>query len=75
MYKGVKGQSLSYIPELLNYRTYSGSLSSSEQNYLEVGKTNTKLYGDRAFSIAGPKHWNELPVKSPRQTQVPLRGL
>ena len=29
-------------------------LGSAEQNYLEVGKTNTKSYGDRAFSIAGP---------------------
>ena len=37
-------------------------LGSAEQNYLEVGKTNTKSYGDRALSIAGPKLWNDLPL-------------
>ena len=39
-------------------------------NYLEVGKTNTKSYGDRAFSIAGPKLWNELPLEIRQSANV-----
>ena len=29
---------------------------------LVVHRTNMKTYGDRAFSIAGPKLWNQLPL-------------
>ena len=47
---------------MLNYRTYNRSLRSAAQNYLEVGKTNTKSYGDRVFSIAGLKLWDDLPL-------------
>ncbi|EDO30736.1 predicted protein, partial [Nematostella vectensis] len=28
---------------------------------LQVKRGNLKTYGDRAFSIAAPKLWNELP--------------
>ena len=40
------------------------------QNYLEVGKTNTKSFDDRAFSIAGPKLWNDLPLEVRQSASV-----
>ena len=47
---------------LLRYRSYSRSLRSASQKLLVVHRTNMKTYGDRAFSIAGPKLWNQLPL-------------
>ena len=40
------------------------------QNYLEVGKTNTKSFDDWAFSIAGPKLWNDLPLEVRQSASV-----
>ena len=40
------------------------------QNYLEVGKTNTKSFDDGAFSIAGPKLWNDLPLEVRQSASV-----
>ncbi|CAH3044779.1 unnamed protein product [Porites lobata] len=31
--------------------------------YLVVPRSRLKTYGDRAFSIAGPKLWNDLPLE------------
>ena len=30
--------------------------------FLAVPKSRLKTYGDRAFSVAAPKLWNELPL-------------
>ena len=51
-----------YITELLSYRTSSRSLRSTDQKLLAVPKSRVKTYGDRAFSVAAPKLWNELPL-------------
>ena len=51
-----------YITELLSYRTCSRMLCSTDQKLLAVPKSRLKTYGDRAFSIAAPKLWNELPL-------------
>uniref|UniRef100_A0A3Q3C7D3 Reverse transcriptase domain-containing protein n=1 Tax=Haplochromis burtoni TaxID=8153 RepID=A0A3Q3C7D3_HAPBU len=45
---------LPYIP--------SRSLRSADQLLLSVPRTNRKLRGDRAFAVAAPKLWNELPL-------------
>ena len=37
---------------------------------VEVKRTNTKTYGDRAFSVAGPKLWNELPIEIKNSNNV-----
>ena len=50
-----------YITELLSYRTYSRTLRSTDQKLLAVPKSRL-TYGDRAFSVAAPKLWNELPL-------------
>ncbi len=37
-------------------------LRSSDQQLLTIPRARLKLKGDRAFSVAGPKLWNLLPV-------------
>ena len=57
VYKALHGLAPSYISDLLNFKTYSRSLRSSSKEYLAVPRSRLKTYGDRAFSIAGPKLW------------------
>ena len=35
---------------------------SAGKHLLEVANVRLKSYGDRAFSVAAPKHWNEIPL-------------
>ena len=35
---------------------------SNSQELLNIPRSRTKTYGDRAFSVAGPRLWNELPL-------------
>ncbi|PIK33922.1 hypothetical protein BSL78_29257 [Apostichopus japonicus] len=59
-YKSLNGLS-SYIRDLAAY-TPGRSLRSASQALLVVPKSvSTKNYGDRAFSVAAPKLWNDLP--------------
>ena len=51
-----------YITELLCSRTCSRTLRSTDQKPLAVPKSKLITYGDRAFSVAAPKLWNELPL-------------
>ena len=44
----------------LSYQPPHG-LRSDNQNILVIPKYRTKCYGDRAFSVAGPVLWNQLP--------------
>ena len=46
------------IPSYITNRT----LRSSNKNLLNIPKTNSKTYGDRAFSVAAPRLWNALPL-------------
>lgn len=62
VYKGLNGLAPAYISELLHYRTSSRSLRSSSQRLLSIPRTSLKTYGDRAFSAAGPRLWNDLPL-------------
>ena len=39
-----------------------------QQNILKVPFTKCKTFADRAFSVAGPKVWNNLPVELRSQT-------
>ena len=62
VYKALNGMAPLYITELLSYRTCSRTLRSTDQKFLAVPKSRLKTYGDRAFSVAAPKLWNELPL-------------
>ena len=62
VYKALNGMAPLYITELLSYRTCSRTLRSTDQKLLAVPKSRLKTYGDRAFSVAASKLWNELPL-------------
>ena len=60
---------LSYV-ELLHYTNGPWLLCSSSQNFLAVPRTKLKTYGDRAFSTAAPRLWNQLPPELRSVTSV-----
>ena len=62
VYKGLHGLSPQYISDMLVFNTRTRTLRSHSMLMLKVGRPNTKTYGDRAFSIAGPTLWNNLPL-------------
>ncbi len=62
VFKVLSGTAPEYLSDLLNPNTSSRPLRSSEKRVLMVPRSRLKLRGDRAFSIAGPKLWNSLPV-------------
>ena len=63
VYKALNGKAPSYISSLLSHRKCSRSLRSSGQELLTVPLAKLKTYGDRAFSIAAPRQWNNLPLR------------
>jgi hypothetical protein len=58
-----QGSAPQYISDIFTaYQPARQLRSSSDHRTLCVPKTRTKLFGERAFSFAGPKQWNSLPV-------------
>ena len=51
----------SIIQELLQLHTPSRNLRSSNRNLLVKPYFNLNSYGRRAFSVAAPELWNNLP--------------
>ena len=73
-YKAVHGNAPNYIKELINFKK-SGkyNLRSNSDNLLleiEKEKTYTTL-GDRAFQVAAPKLWNNLPFNIRSSLSLP----
>ncbi len=64
VYKALHGFYTKCIAELLIPYQNSRNLRSSNQMILHVPKTRLKSKGDRAFSVAAPRLWNPLPIKS-----------
>ena len=61
-----------YFSDLLSIYTPSRTLRSSDDNFLlNIPRTRTKTYGERAFSFAAPKHWNSLPHNIRQQASTP----
>ena len=60
VYKAISGFSPSYISNLLSFCSSSYSLRSCSNKLLQVPRSKLKSYGDRRFSIAGPKLWNSI---------------
>ena len=54
----------SYLTDLTKpYIPGREGLRSSTQQLLDEGPKTQKNYGDRAFSMCGPKLWNKLPLE------------
>ena len=62
VFKDLNGSAPAYISELLHHRTSSRSLRSSSRRLLRIPRTSRKTNSDRAFSAAGPRLWNKLPL-------------
>ena len=62
VYKAINGFSPSYISNFLSFCSSSYSLRSCSNKLLQVLRSKLKSYGDRRFSIAGPKLWNSIPA-------------
>ena len=62
VFKSLNGLAPSYLSELLHPYAPARCLRSADLLLLEVPRSKRKLRGDRAFSVAAPKLWNELPL-------------
>ena len=62
VYRAINGLSPSYISNLLSFCSSYYSLRSCSNKLLQVPRSKLKSYGDRRFSIAGPKLWNSIPA-------------
>lgn len=62
VFKCLHGLAPPYLSDLLHPYAPSRSLRSADLSLLTVPKTKRKLRGDRAFSVAAPKLWNDLPL-------------
>ena len=62
VFKSRHGLAPSYISDLLKPYVPTRSLRSAGKMLLEVPKSKLVNRGDRAFSVAAPKLWNELPL-------------
>ena len=62
----------SYLSELLKYKTTPRCLRSESNHELDVPRTRTTSYGDRAFTVVAPILWNELPEDIRFETELPL---
>jgi len=60
VYKALNDEGPSYLKSLLTPKSCPRELRSSSENLLDVPRTRVK-YGDRAFSVLGPRLWNDLP--------------
>ena len=72
VYKCLNGLALTYLSEFLCYTNGPRLLRSSSRNFLAVPRTRLKtyVYGDRAFSSAAPRLWNQLPPELRGVTSV-----
>jgi len=69
-YKALHGLEPQYIQELITLQTPGRTLRSNSKLLLHVPRTHKKTYGDRAFSIAAPVLWNQIPYEIKTQKTV-----
>ena len=72
VFQSLRGETPSYLADdcQLIADSERRCLRSADANALTVPRTNTR-FGDRSFSVAGPKVWNSLPATL-RQPEVEL---
>ena len=61
VFKAINGQAPSYLSDLLHPHSATRSLRSSNKGLLHIPRSRLKLKGDRAFAVAAPRLWNQLP--------------
>ena len=61
--KSINGSAPSYLSDLLTAHQPTRALRSANVGLLIVPRSRLKTRGDRAFSIAAPRLWNNLPLE------------
>jgi len=62
VYKAMNKQAPEYLNELINIHVPRRALRSGENNLLSVPFTKSSVIQNCAFSVAGPRLWNSLPI-------------
>jgi hypothetical protein len=61
-FRGLHGLAPEYVSDMLHRYTPARRLRSASNHDLCVPKTSSR-YGDRMFSVSGPREWNSLPLE------------
>ena len=61
-FKALNNLAPPYLSQLIVPYNPTRNLRSASKHLLEVPNVRLKSYGDRAFSVAAPKHWNDIPL-------------
>ena len=61
VYKAMHGQAPTYLQDLIQCHVPHRNLRSADRNLLSVPFTKSTTIQNRAFSVAGPNMWNNLP--------------
>ena len=71
-FKALNNLAPPYLSQLIVPYNPTRNLRSAGKHLLEVPNVHLKSYGDRAFSVAAPKHCNEIPldIKLSRSVEV-----
>ncbi len=72
VFKSLHNQAPGYLSELLHQYIPLRSLRSCDQNLLLIPHSRLKRGGDRAFSVIGPRLWNDLPVEIRMAPSLPI---
>ncbi len=72
VFKALHNLAAVYLSGLVAIYTPSRSLRSENQQLLCTTRTKYKHRGDRAFSRAGPKLWNDLPQSIRSAKSLPM---
>ena len=70
VFKILQGRATEYLTDLITIYHPSRSFRSNDSLILNVPRSNTKSWGDRAFSTAGPRLWNLLPMELRMTTNI-----
>ena len=70
VFKALNGIGPRYLVELLKCQSHSRTLRSNSLELLLQQKSNTKTYGDRAFSTCAPRLWNNIHLDIRRSNSV-----
>ena len=61
VFKILNDQSPLYLVDLISRHVPTRALRSRDTNFLAVPRSSSK-FGDRRFSVSGPRLWNDLPT-------------
>ena len=71
-YKSLNGSAPHYINNMLKPYTPSANLRSLSKGLLTIPSVKLVNYGERSFSYAAPKLWNELPEYIRKSETLPI---